>query len=193
MAALTLAERARLALALPPLIAAEAKLRTLAAAEGIEYTIPAYGGVRTEADQAQLVRWRDEAVAAGEPSYQVAPFGKSYHEVGAAFDTAITKRPASMSLDTARTRLGRLGESIGLTWGGSWTPGNRDIFHFELKGTRASFLPAYAAVRAASPVLSAAQAAGVSGEGMVQAVTSGKLPAVVVVGLLAFFLVGRTS
>lgn len=146
---LTAKEAERVRLLLPTLKAKEVQLRQLAAANGIDYEIPAYGGVRTQADQAQLVKWRDEAVARGEPSYAVAPYGKSFHEVGAAFDTKVTLRPASMSQDAAMRRLGELGESVGLVWGGRWSGKSNDPFHFQLPGTRADYVQAFAANMAA--------------------------------------------
>lgn len=144
---LSAAEAVRLKFALPELRTKEARLRQLAAAEGIAYEIPAYGGVRTEAEQAQLVKWRDEAVKAGRPYYQVAPFGKSMHEVGAAFDMKVITRPAGMSADAALRRLGVLGESLGLEWGGRWSGQTNDPFHLELTGARSSYVAQYQANR----------------------------------------------
>lgn len=125
MAAPSSAELSRLSGVLPELRMKHDELRRRAEAEGIEFVVPAYGGLRTEADQAQLVAWRDQAVAKGLPWYPVAPFGSSFHERGAAFDVKVTKG----SLD----RLGVLGESLGLRWGGRWT--KADPFHFELPTT----------------------------------------------------------
>lgn len=134
MAAPTASELARLDGVLPELRMKHDALRERAAAVGIEFVVPPYGGLRTEADQAKLAKWRDEAVAAGKPWYPVAPFGSSFHERGAAFDVKITKG----SLD----QLGQLGEAIGLRWGGRWS--KSDPFHFELPTTldkaKAAFL-----------------------------------------------------
>lgn len=115
----------------------------------IDLVIPAFGGLRTKATQAQLVRWRDEAVerarkvalaakkspaevdlAGKRAYYQVAPFGKSRHELGGAFDVKIV--PPAEATSANYLRLGKLGESLGLDWGGRWKGRSNDPFHFQL-------------------------------------------------------------
>jgi hypothetical protein len=135
----------RLAGALPELGTAETQLRAIAAGLGIVYEIPAFGGLRTAADQAQLVAWRDQAVARGEPSYPVAAAGQSKHGAGAAFDLKIvrvgtrdtsgTSPNKDAGLDAAYRQLADRARQAGLT-PGYYFP-KPDPFHFELPGTLA--------------------------------------------------------
>jgi hypothetical protein len=137
----------RLAGTLPELQGAAAQLHTRALAElGIDFTIPEYGGLRTEQDQAQLVAWRDEAVARGEPYYQVAPFGQSRHEQGGAFDALPKGATVGDATDPRLAQLGALGESIGLTWGGRWTGKKYDPWHFELALSWSDLVDAFASL-----------------------------------------------
>jgi len=149
--------------ALPELRAAELKLRAYADQNGITYAIAPFGGVRTQADTAQLIRWRDEAVsaarakaynaarkaglseavaqqrrdAAGKASYyRVAPFDSGFHPLGAAFDIRILTVPAGKTADWAYKLLGAYAEKIGLRWGGYFSK-PADPYHFELRPPRA--------------------------------------------------------
>lgn len=142
----TNAERGRMTGALPELIEKERELRLAAENVGIVYEVPRFGGLRTDQDQRQLERWRDEAVARGEAWYPVAPAGRSFHPNGGAFDVDIGAH-REVNTDAAYLRLGQLGESIGLTWGGRFTGqqsrtsgilgGRGDPFHFQLRGNLA--------------------------------------------------------
>jgi hypothetical protein len=117
---------------LPTLVEAEAKLRAKAGTLNILYEIADYGALRTKAIVAQLTRWRDQAVAAGEPTYRVSNYTHGYHPRGAAFDIRITNWPhATMSSNQAYAILGQLAPSCGLRWGGHF-PAPADIYHFEL-------------------------------------------------------------
>lgn len=130
---------------LPELLAAERKLRALAAAEGIVYKIAAFGNpIRTDADTTLILGYRDEeykvyvsrAKAAGKRPVDIGtfrpiqPYGHSFHDYGAAFDTIIVQKPSGMSSSAAVNRLGALGGKAGLVWGGLWS--KPDTPHFQL-------------------------------------------------------------
>jgi hypothetical protein len=130
---------------LPALIEAEAKLRASAAALSILYDIADYGALRTKAIVAQLQKWRDEAVAEGEPYYRVSDYIHGYHPRGAAFDIKITSWPhQQMSSNQAYATLGQLAPTCGLRWGGHFPP-PADIYHFELAITLLEATNEYAA------------------------------------------------
>lgn len=125
--------------ALPELIAAEAALHAKARALGIDYRIADFGGLRTEADTVLILGYRAADYAAAiamNPAVgnidvndwrPIAPFGRSYHNYGAAFDVLITRAPAGMSFDRALSKLKALAPSVGLR---STVP--NDEPHFEL-------------------------------------------------------------
>lgn len=115
---------------LPGVQEAERKLRAYAQSRGISYIIAPYGGLRTESIVNLLLRWRDEAVAKGQPSYRVSSFQAGKHPKGGAFDIRVTKYPLSMSIHDAYRVLGEYAPRIGLVWGGTFPP-PEDIFHFE--------------------------------------------------------------
>lgn len=131
-----------LAKTLPELQAAERKLRAYASKEGIVYEIAAFGGFRTEADTARILKYRDDDYAVyvsnmaqqgktplpKEQWRRIAPYGRSYHDFGAAFDVQIKSAPTGVSFTTALTKLGALAPLCGLRWGGSFG----DAPHFEL-------------------------------------------------------------
>jgi hypothetical protein len=128
------ASRARVRGCLPDLIAAAEELHARAVAElGFDFTVPEYGGLRTLADQEQLVRWRDEAVAAGGAYYAVAPYGQSRHELGGAFDARPNGAREGDASDPRLAKLGALAESMGLVWGGRWLGKKCDPWHYELR------------------------------------------------------------
>ena len=117
---------------LPALVDAEMALNAKAAALDILYVIADYGALRTKAVVQLLEKWRDEAVAKGEPYYRVSNYTHGYHPRGAAFDIRITNWPhAKMSSNQAYATLGQLASSCGLRWGGHFSPPT-DIYHFEL-------------------------------------------------------------
>lgn len=119
---------------LPTLRNKATALENYAATLGILFGYPEYSGWRSQADTAQLIKWRDEAVAAGGPSayYPVAPYGQGYHGKGAAFDIKVVKWPAGRSSEWAYQQLGSYAPRIGLRWGGLFHAPNTDPYHFEL-------------------------------------------------------------
>jgi hypothetical protein len=118
---------------LPALVRAYNELYYLAAQAGITIGIADYGGLRDEATTAQLIAWRDEAVAQGgeDAYYPVAPYGESKHDYGGAFDVKIFAATVPDALD----RVGALAPQCGLTWGGTWPGKAQDRPHFELELT----------------------------------------------------------
>lgn len=155
MAAITARESAMLLGTLAELREKEARFRAACAAVGIEYVIADFGGLRTEAQVAQLIKWRDEAVAAarkkgGEAAakkawYPVATTEKGFHPVGGAFDIKITKHREA-NLDAAYARTWTIAPAVGLRALGSYDP-----FHFELPYPRAQVAARFAeAVKSAA-------------------------------------------
>lgn len=143
---------AALAHHLPEFRARELKLRGLAAAAGIQYGVADFGGLRTEADTAQALRFRDLDYAAyvqrvraagrvplpitgpwddGKPR-PIQPFGKSFHNFGAAADLVPTVVPAGMTFSSAQNALGALAGKAGLVWGGLWSGDSYDPRHVQL-------------------------------------------------------------
>ena len=57
---------------------------------------------------------------------------KSYHQWGIAFDVCINIKGSAYDVDLLK-RIGELGKSIGLEWGGDWTS-IVDMPHFQLAG-----------------------------------------------------------
>jgi hypothetical protein len=108
---------------------------------GGDLTVPDYGGFRTYETQAQLVKWRDETVAAGGAYYAVAPAGQSSHETGRAVDVKVVTTPPGMS-DPYRWLADR-GRAIGLVAGFYFHGGppakGSDPFHFELPNSGGPF------------------------------------------------------
>ncbi len=130
-----------LARALPQLVAAEQRLRALAEREGITYNVADFGGLRTQADTTLILQYRDadykqylKRVPPGmrplsiNDYRRIAPYGKSYHNYGAAFDVLITGQPAGMTPAAALGHLGALAPAAGLRWGAAFN----DRPHFEL-------------------------------------------------------------
>lgn len=137
---------------LPEFRARELKLRGLAAAEGLQYGVADFGGLRTEADTAQALHYRDLDYAAyvartkkagrvplpitgawddGKPR-PIQAFGKSFHNYGAAADIVPTVVPAGMTFSSAQNRLGQLAGKAGLVWGGLWAGDSYDPRHIQL-------------------------------------------------------------
>lgn len=128
--------------ALPELRAAYDALDQYARTQGITINVADFGGVRTLADTTRILKYRDDDFAAAVRSgairpdttlsrfRPIAPFGKSYHNYGAAFDVIITARPSTMSVYKAQQILGAYAPRIGLRWGGTFS--DPDTPHFEL-------------------------------------------------------------
>lgn len=129
---------------LPGVRTAYEKTRDDAAAEGITITVADFGGARTAGIVAQLIKWRDEAVAAGQPSYRVAPYGVTKHGLGAAVDFHVTKHPTTMTEAQAYARVGALARPHGLLWGGNFSS-PADPFHLESQQTIDQLTPRWAA------------------------------------------------
>jgi D-alanyl-D-alanine carboxypeptidase-like protein len=129
--------------ALPQIQNAFNALQQYGASQGISIGVADFGGIRTQADTTRIIGYRQDdfnaAVRAGtipadtalNAFRPIAPFGRSYHNYGAAFDVAILARPAGMSEFQALATLGAYAPSIGLRWGGTF-PTNKDFPHFEL-------------------------------------------------------------
>lgn len=131
---------------LPELRDKERQLRAAANGEGIEYTVADFGALRSQSDTLKILGYRDQDYAAyvaaqqraGKPIASkntfrpIAPYGSSYHNYGAAFDARVTRVPAGSTASAATARLGALGESVGLRWGGHFPAGEIDPPHFEL-------------------------------------------------------------
>lgn len=141
---------------LPALQDAFSQLSDYAAGQGITIGVADFGGYRTQADTTQILQYRQDdynaAVRAGTiPSTMslgafrpIAPFGKSFHDFGAAFDVAIVARPSSLSVAEAEALLGAYAPSIGLRWGGAFS--NPDPDHFELAISLADAADQFAAM-----------------------------------------------
>ena len=74
-------------------------------------------GTRTYAEQNELY-----AQGRTTPGRVVtrAPAGYSNHNFGVAFDCALFRGPAYLDDDPHYAGLGKIGQSVGLEWGGSW-------------------------------------------------------------------------
>lgn len=165
---------------LPETIAAYNTLANLAAYDGITFHVADYGGLRDEATTTQLIAWRDQAVAAGEPSYRVAPYGHSYHDYGGAFDLVID---SDGGFSDPLAQLGTLAPQAGLRWGGTFPPpGDRP--HFELAIDIGDLKARWAAFTGQGQSLAS------SDGGMVESGTSG-LAVLAVIGLVALGMARR--
>jgi peptidoglycan L-alanyl-D-glutamate endopeptidase CwlK len=105
------------------------ELIKVAKREGINILITQ--GLRTIEEQNQLY-----AKGRTAPGKKVtnAKGGYSYHNYGLAFDFAIYNkdgRTLNWNVDNEWMRVGELGESLGLEWGGRWTS-FKDYPHFQL-------------------------------------------------------------
>lgn len=85
-------------------------------------------GFRSYADQDAL--YAQGRTAPGEIVTN-ARGGHSYHNFGLAFDVVEVRPDGSVNWNTDWEAIGRVGESMGLEWGGSWT-GFQDRPHFQL-------------------------------------------------------------
>jgi peptidoglycan L-alanyl-D-glutamate endopeptidase CwlK len=97
------------------------KLVKLAAANGIVIKITS--GTRTYAEQDKLFAQGGVTHARG---------GQSNHNFGLAFDQTIFDGPQPVWESPLYKKVGALGESVGLSWGGRWTS-IVDEPHFELR------------------------------------------------------------
>lgn len=139
--------------ALPELVDAITGLQDAASSYGIRFTTADEGGFRTEADTAKILGYRDAEYAiysakeraAGRTPMDInkwrpiSPYGRSYHNFGAARDLKITSTPAGMSTSDALATLGNLAPTFGLKWGGTFG----DPVHFELAASLADVAAAW--------------------------------------------------
>lgn len=97
-------------------------------AEGIDLVVTQ--GLRTIAEQNAL--YAQGRTAPGKIVTK-AKGGSSYHNFGLAFDIAVRKENGDIDWDTAKlyNRVGQLGKSIGLEWGGDFKS-IKDTPHFQL-------------------------------------------------------------
>jgi peptidoglycan L-alanyl-D-glutamate endopeptidase CwlK len=97
-------------------------------AEGIDLVVTQ--GLRTIAEQNAL--YAQGRTAPGKIVTK-AKGGSSYHNFGLAFDIAVRKENGDIDWDTAKlySRVGQLGKSIGLEWGGDFKS-IKDTPHFQL-------------------------------------------------------------
>ncbi|MDG4603750.1 MAG: phage tail tape measure C-terminal domain-containing protein [Defluviicoccus sp.] len=97
------------------------KLVERAAAEGIDVKVTSL--IRSRDEQQRLY---DAWLARGKTGLPVAPPGKSKHEQGLAFDVAVQGGGSQQQWQ----RLGELGKSLGMRWGGDFS--RADPVHFEI-------------------------------------------------------------
>lgn len=128
--------------ALPELQDAYERFEAACSARGISIDIADFGGVRTEADTTAILQYRENdyraALATGairpdttlQQFRPIAPFGRSYHNYGAAFDAIPIVWPTGMTEAEAVKTMGALASSCGLRWGGTFS--NPDPPHYEL-------------------------------------------------------------
>jgi peptidoglycan L-alanyl-D-glutamate endopeptidase CwlK len=116
-----------------PLVAAKARqLVSLAFKEGIKVIVTQ--GLRTIKEQNELY-----AQGRTKPGKIVtnAKGGESYHNYGLAFDFALLNEDGSVNwnVDKKWHRVGTIGKSLGLEWGGEWEKGQKGGFvdypHFQ--------------------------------------------------------------
>jgi hypothetical protein len=127
--------------ALPELIAAEQRLRKNATNHGITYVIAEFGGIRSQADTTQAMKYREADYAVYRANARaknqtvldintfrpIAPFGNSWHNYGAAFDVFVTVVPEGRTQQWGLDILKLAAPSAGLR---SNVP--NDPPHFEL-------------------------------------------------------------
>jgi len=100
-------------------------------------------GTRTFAEQAVLYSQTTDNNPATPVVTNARP-GDSFHQYGLAFDVVPVAYKGMLGWNPAGPlweRIGSIGESLGLTWGGRW--GTKDRPHFELEAAPLSELKAY--------------------------------------------------
>lgn len=133
--------------ALPELLFALDELRAKAKAQGIEFTTADFGGLRTQADTALIMKYRDDdwnAAVKADPSLArrttkeawrpIAKWGNSMHNYGAAFDVRITAYPKGKSGLWALNWLADTAPEVDLVAGRDFVNAPADPPHFELRG-----------------------------------------------------------
>ena len=188
--------------ALPELREKEKRMREWAASIGIAYDIANFGGIRTEADTTRILRYRETDYAAAvkrNPNVAripitnwrpIAPFGRSKHNWGGAFDVRILAVPRGWTPDDALKRMAVEAPRFGLKAGRYFrdAKGNpkSDPPHFELPASvqelRLRYLQGKGALDAAGRVVA---------PGELRARRGRKIVTVLAVAGLAWWLLPR--
>jgi hypothetical protein len=101
-------------------------------AHGGDIGIPAYGGLRTMAQQAQLLKWEQDSVAAGGAPYAVhAPNASAAHTTGDAFDVKVNTPMDGLTVDQTYLAMAQYAPTLGLTAGYFFKSVPSDPYHFE--------------------------------------------------------------
>jgi ABC-type glycerol-3-phosphate transport system permease component len=176
----------------PELLIALATLRAVVTQEHPQliFEIADFGGLRSEADTAKILGYRETDWAAAvraDPSLAqrvskedwrpIAPYGSSMHNYGAAFDVRVTATPPGMSNLAALNILKDYADVVGLVDGRDFG----DPPHFELPG-------GIAAARAAWQ-----KTHGVTVLGQSVSSSAVTVALIIVFGLLAAYLLTRGS
>ena len=104
--------------------------RDAALSQGLPFVF--ISGLRSRSQQTAEVAARYNPDGSLKPGFTpAAKPGTSKHEVGGAYDLA-------RQAPSVEQKVGALGESLGLTWGGRYTP-TPDPNHFEVSTSRAEF------------------------------------------------------
>lgn len=97
---------------------------------GAPYSLRLTSTRRTRAEQAALYR-------AGRSQLSGDPGSESYHQKGRAWDVVLVRDGQAVWDDVPEYhQLGRIGEGLGLRWGGRWRS-FQDVYHFEDRTVRA--------------------------------------------------------
>lgn len=116
--------------ALPALVFAKNELHAIVLRKGITFQVADYGGLRTRADTTEILKYRDDdwkVAIKADPSLlqrttkhewrKIAPWGRSMHNYGAAFDVQIVGTPPGMSRLAAMNIVHDEAEGLGLRSG----------------------------------------------------------------------------
>ena len=107
----------------PALVQKLHELEALAKENGIDFRVTS--GYRSPEAQAKLY-----AQGRTTPGKIVTHLRHSKHNEGKAFDVVILKNGSPVWALNDYTKIGQLGKSIGLTWGGDWKM--KDCAHFQI-------------------------------------------------------------
>jgi peptidoglycan L-alanyl-D-glutamate endopeptidase CwlK len=122
----------------PELVSRWGQLRDRCASQGISILLTQ--GLRTFEEQAAL--YAQGRTAPGKVVTNARP-GDSLHNYGRAFDIAFRKPDGSVTWDGPWSKVGAIGESLGLTWGGRWRSfPDRPHFQFLFAGESLATLKA---------------------------------------------------
>ena len=107
----------------PALVQKLHELEALAKEHGIDFRLTS--GYRSPAEQAKLY-----AQGRTTPGKIVTHLKHSKHNEGKAFDVVILRNGQPVWGANDYAAIGKLGQSIGLTWGGTWKM--KDLCHFQI-------------------------------------------------------------